>query len=61
MSSPQVAAIVIHYDGYGILHAGFSPGPHSDRSRAACTVSGSGNRLLAGSVTGLGAAPVPWA
>jgi hypothetical protein len=56
-----VAAVVMHFDGNGVLSAGYGPGPHSEWNRAACTVSRTGSRLLAGSLTGLGDAPVPWA
>ena len=57
----QVATIVIHYDAHGNLRDGWGPGPHSERNRAACTVSPSDERKLAGSLTGLGVRPVPWA
>jgi hypothetical protein len=57
----RVAAIVTHYDVNGILTAGYGSGPHSELNRAACTVSRTGSRLLAGTLTGLGDAPVPWA
>ena len=57
----QVAAIVTHYDVNGVLQPGFGPGPHSELNRAACTVSRTGSRLLDGTLTGLGDAPVPWA
>ena len=57
----QVAAIVIHYDAYGVLHNGYGPGPHSELNRAACAMSATGSRLLGGTLTGLGEAPIPWA
>jgi len=56
-----VAAIVTHYDGQGVLRDGYGPGPHSELNRAVCAISPTGPRLLAGTLTGLGDAPVPWA
>ena len=40
----QVAAIVIHYDTYGVLRDGYGPGPHSELNRAACAMSATGSR-----------------
>jgi hypothetical protein len=56
-----VAAIVTHYDATGILRDGYAPAPHSELNRAACVITPTGSRLLAGTLTGLGDAPVPWA
>ena len=44
----------------GAVHEGWGPG-HGGPYRAACTISTITARLLAGSLTGLGDAPVPWA
>ncbi len=44
----------------GEVREGWGPG-HSGPYRAACTIGTASARLLAGSVTGLGGAPVPWA
>jgi len=56
-----VAAIVTHYDTTGILRDGYAPAPHSELNRAACVITPTGSRLLAGTLTGLGDAPVAWA
>jgi hypothetical protein len=57
----SVAAVVGHYDTNGILQAGYGPGPHSELNCAACTISAAGTRMLDGTLTGLGDAPLPWA
>ncbi len=44
----------------GEVREGWGPG-HSGPYRAACTIGTVSTRLLAGSVTGLGGQPVPWA
>lgn len=44
----------------GEVREGWGPG-HSGPYRAACTIGTASTRMLGGSVTGLGASPVPWA
>ncbi len=44
----------------GLVHEGWGPG-QGGPYRAACTISTTAAHLLAGSLTGLGNAPVPWA
>jgi hypothetical protein len=56
-----VAATVTHYDATGTLRDGYAPAPHSELNRATCVITPTGPRLLAGTLTGLGDAPVPWA
>ena len=44
----------------GVVREGWGPG-HSGPYRAACTISTASARMLIGSLTGLGAGPIPWA
>lgn len=54
------SAVVIIRSADGAVHAGWGPGREAPY-RAACTISTASSRLLTGSLTGLGNAPVPWA
>ena len=54
----QIAVVVIR-STEGPVREGWGPG-HSGPYRAACTVGTAGPRLLTRSLSGLGAAPLPW-
>ena len=54
----QIAVVVIR-STEGPVREGWGPG-HSGPYRAACTVGTAGLRLLTRSLSGLGAAPLPW-
>jgi len=55
----RVAVVAIH-SIEGPAREGWGPG-HSGPYRAACTISTAGSRMLTSSLTGLAAAPLPWA
>jgi hypothetical protein len=51
-------AVVVVRSSDGLVRAGWGPG-HSGPDRAACTIGTAGPRLLTGSLSGLGDAPLP--
>jgi len=54
----RVAVVVIRSTDR-LVHEGWGPG-HSGPFRAACTIGATGPRLLTGSLSGIGDAPLPW-
>jgi hypothetical protein len=56
----HIRAIVVHLDANGLVQRGFPPVPWDGTGLAFCTLGAEPPRLLIGTLTGLGDAPVPF-